>query len=153
MPDLRKSVGAYDSSEIYTALSFRTDVAGTAYAYIDYNQYLRGIKRVGNQIASGLFGNGTNLASSVVVESGDTIALSGKWFHSNDVIYVKWDGVPVVGTVTSEEWLGISPLNSTIASSLGSFETTVIIPEADPGEHYIAIEDSETRVIIKILVA
>jgi hypothetical protein len=32
----------------------------------------------------------------------------------------------------------------------GYFETTVTIPEADTGEHYLSIEDSETNVIIKI---
>ena len=153
IPDLRSSLRAGDYSEETASLSFRSQVNGIVYGYVDYHQYSRGIKRVGDQIASGLYGNGTNLASSISVERGDKLPISGKWFHPGDVIYVKWDGTPIVGTVTSEEWLGISPLNSTIADSSGSFETTITIPDAAAGEHYIAIEDSETRLIIKIFMS
>ena len=153
IPDLRSSLRAGDYSEETASLSFKSQVNGIVYGYADYHQYSRGIKRVGNQIATGLYGNGTNLSSSISVEKGDKLPISGKWFHPGDVIYVKWDGQAVVGTVTSEEWLGISPLNSTIADSSGSFETTITIPDAAAGEHYIAIEDFETRLIIKIFMS
>jgi len=153
IPDLRTSLRMGDYPETYTPISFRTEVNNFVYCYADYNQYSRGLKRVGDQIANGLFGNGTNLASTVSVETGDTLALSGKWFHPGDVIYVKWDGEAVVWTVTSDEWLNASILNTTVADSSGSFETTVTIPSADAGEHYIAIEDSETTVIIKIFMS
>jgi hypothetical protein len=157
MPDLRKSVGASDYPETYTTLSFRTEVNGSVYCYADYNEYARGLKRVGNLTATGLYGNGTNLASgnetiAVKVKPGDSLALSGKWFHSSSVIYVRWDGVAVVGTVTSDEWRNANIIGSTIASSTGSFSTSVTIPTADMGEHYLAVEDSEDRVIVKIYV-
>jgi len=150
IPDLRKSVGAGDYPEIYTAISFRTEVSNFVYCYADYNQYSRGLKRVGNHFASGLFGNGTNLASTVSVTTGDVLPISGKWFHPSDAIYIKWDGVAVVGTVTADEWNGMGYLNTTIADSAGSFETSITIPDAETGQHYVAIEDSETRLIIKI---
>ena len=82
MPDLRRSEGAGDYSETYNAISFRAEVAGTVYCLADFNEYLRGIKTVGAQTATGLFGNGTSLVSSVSVRPGDTVGLSGKWFHS-----------------------------------------------------------------------
>ena len=91
IPDLRSSLRAGDYSEETASLSFRSQVNGIVYGYVDYHQYSRGIKRVGDQIASGLYGNGTNLASSISVEKGDKLPISGKWFHPGDVIYVKWD--------------------------------------------------------------
>jgi hypothetical protein len=153
IPDLRKSVGIGDYSETYTPVSYRTEISGIIYSYADYNQYSRGLKRVGDQIAYGLYGNGTNLAYDVKVEVGDTIPISGKWFHPNDVVYIKWDGVAVVGTVTGDEWRNATIIGSSIASSTGYFETNVTIPNASAGEHYLSVEDSQTRVIVKILVS
>jgi hypothetical protein len=150
VPDLRKSLSYYDSSETYTQISYRTEINGTVYSYADYNQYSRGLKQVGNRIANGLFGNGTDLVSSVIVENGDAITVSGRWFHPGDAIYVRWDGKAVVGTVTSSEWQNAVIIGTSIASSTGSFTATATIPEADGGMHYLAVEDSETRVIVKV---
>jgi hypothetical protein len=153
VPDLRKSVGIGDYPETYSTVSYRTEVDGDICAYTDYNQYSRGLKRVGNEIASGLYGNGTNFASTVQVEVGDSMTISGKWFHPGDAIYVRWDSVSVVGTVTSDEWLNAVILNSTIADANGSFELRVTVPDASGGEHYVAVEDSQTRVIVIILLS
>jgi hypothetical protein len=150
MPDLRKSVGNGDYSEAYTSISFRAESAGVIYSSVNYNQYSRGLKRVGNLTASGLYGNGTNL-SSVSLRTGDNLTLSGKWFHPGDVIYVRWDGVAVVGTVTGDEWRDATIIGESIASSSGSFDVIANIPTASAGEHYVAVEDSQTRVIIKVV--
>jgi hypothetical protein len=149
MPDLRNAVRYEAFYESYTPISFRAEHEGIIYGYADYNQYWRGLTRVGNQNASVLYGNGTNLASTVKVKAGDTLTVSGKWFHPG-VIYVRWDGVAVVGTVTSEQWQNALIIGTTVANSLGAFTTSVTIPTADAGEHYIFIEDSETNVIIKV---
>ncbi|MCL2431836.1 MAG: hypothetical protein LBH74_00340 [Nitrososphaerota archaeon] len=155
-PDLKKSVGSYDNFETYTQIEYRSQILGVSsstYGYASYNEYARGLKTVGNQTASGLFGNGTNL-QSVKTMVGDTLVISGKWFHSNDQIYIRWDSDAIVGTVTSDEWANAKIIGSPIASKNGSFSTTVTIPEtAHAGEHYLSIEDSEARVAIKIYVS
>ena len=87
------------------------------------------------------------------MDAGDSLTISGKWFHPGDVIYVKWDGVAVVGTVTGDEWSDATIIGTSIAGSTGSFEATATIPTADVGEHYVSVEDSETRVIITIYLA
>lgn len=158
IPDLRKALNSYDSSEQYTTLSFRTEHNGIVYSYADYYQYWRGLKRVGSQFANGLFGNGTDFAvgnetAAVSVNSGESILISGKWFHSESVIYIRWDGAAVVGTVTSDEWRNAVIIGSTIASASGSFEKTVTIPTADIGQHYVSVEDPESRVIVKVYLA
>lgn len=151
MPDLRRSLYAGDSYNGSAAISFRTEVNGVVYSYADYSEYYRGLKQVGNQIASGLYGNGTNLASGVSVNVGGSITVSGKWFHPG-VIYVRFDGANVVGTVTADEWRNAQVIGTSIASSTGAFETAIAIPAANAGEHYLAIEDSETILITKVYV-
>jgi hypothetical protein len=153
IPDLGKSVGNGDYPETYTQISYRTEINGIVYGYADYNQYARGLKRVGNQTANGLYGNGTSFASTVNVKAGDNLTLSGKWFHPSDVIYIKWDGFAVVGTVTSDEWQYATIIGTSATDQSGSFETHVTIPSASTGEHYIAIVDSETRITITVYMA
>jgi hypothetical protein len=153
VPDLRRAQGIGDNPQTYAQVSYRSEINGVVYSYADYNQYARGLKRVGNEIANGFYGNGTNLASTVRVESGDSLTLSGKWFHPG-VVYVRWDGVAVVGTVTSNEWTNAVIIGTAVANQeTGYFETTVTIPTASAGEHYLAIEDSESLVMIKIYVS
>jgi hypothetical protein len=153
VPDLKKSLGSSDYPETYTSISYRTAVGSQILSSANYNQYQRGLKTVGNSTAYGLYGNGTNLVSTVRTINGDSIALSGKWFHPG-VIYVRWDSLNVVGTVSSSEWLNANIIGSTVANSNGSFSTSVTIPNANAGEHYLAIEDSQNvRVIVKIFVS
>jgi hypothetical protein len=153
VPDLRKSVGAGDYAESYFQISYRAEIHGVIYCYADYNQYSRGLKRVGNQTANGLYGNGTNLASTVNLLSGDSVTISGKWFSPGSVIYVRWDGKAVVGTVTGSQWANAQIIGTAVADSTGAFVTTATIPVADAGEHYLSIEDSQTKVITKIYVS
>lgn len=152
VPDLKKSLSGADYPETFNSISYRAEINGIAYSYASYNQYSRGLKTVGNQTAYGLYGNGTNLVASVRAMVGDTISLSGRWFHPG-VVYVRWDSVSVVGTVTSSEWLNAVIIGNTVANLNGSFSTSVAIPSANAGEHYIAVEDSQTRVIVKIFIS
>ena len=107
---------------------------------------------MGNATAYGLYGNGTNLVSQVRVMVGDTIGLSGKWFNPGP-IYIRWDGVNVVGTVSSNEWLSANIICTSATNATGYFNTSVTIPAANAGEHYLAVEDSQTRVTVKIFIS
>ena len=147
MPDLGRSLGVGDNPEACNQQTFKAESGGYV-AYADYNQTMRGIKNVGGEIASGLFGNGTYLGGSVRV--GDIVSISGKWFHPNSAIYIRWDGTAIVGTVTETEWLNATIVGTTIADSLGRFNTTFAVPLASIGDHYIAIEDSQVKVILTL---
>jgi len=151
-PDLLKSLGTADYPETYTAISYRSMVGTQVLSNANYNEYQRGLKTVGNTTAYGLYGNGTNLVSTVRAMVGDSIALSGKWFNPGP-IYIRWDGVNVVGTVSSNEWVSANIIGSTATNGTGYFSTYVTIPSANAGEHYLAVEDSQTRIIVKIFVS
>jgi hypothetical protein len=150
MPDLGKSLGSGDYIEASNQQSFKAELGGHV-AYADYNQMLRGIKSIGDQTAqsvNGLFGNGTYIGTYIRV--GDVVPVSGKWFHPNDVIYIRWDGATVVGTVTGNQWSNAAIIGSSISDSAGSFFTTITVPIADEGQHFLSIEDSQVRFIISI---
>ena len=150
MPDLRRSAGSYDYPETTNPISFRTESQGKVYCYATYSEYSRGLKIVGGKTANGLYGNGTNLASTVIVLPGDSVTISGKWFHPNDVVYIRWDGASVVGTVTGDQWRNAAIIGTSISDSSGSFDATAAIPAADVGQHFISVEDSQTKIIIKV---
>ena len=151
VPDLKKSVSAYDYAETFNQISYRSQINGVVCSYVYYNEYARGLKTVGNQTANGLYGNGTDLTSTVRLLVGDSISLSGKWFSSG-LVYVRWDGFNVVGTVTGDQWTVANIIGSTATGINGTFSTSVTIPTCGAGPHYLAIEDSQTRIAIKIFV-
>ena len=153
-PDLMRSIGTYDSYETYTSISYKAETVGglASSSVATFNEYHRGLTSVGTAIANGLFGNGTDLTSSVRMREGDTITISGKWFHSGSPIYIRWDGEDVVGTVTSAQWLQANIIGQSAANSYGSFNATATIPTANAGQHYLAVEDSQTRIIVKVCV-
>ena len=91
-PDLERSLSSGDCPQQFNQISYSASVGQIIYAYANYNEYERGLSVVGNDHASGLFGNGTNLDTNVIVTSGNTIPISGEWFYPG-IIYIRWDGM------------------------------------------------------------
>ncbi len=124
-PDLRKAAGQYDSSEMYTTISYRSMCGGQVWGYGNYNEYHRGLKTVGTATAYGLYGNGTNLNQTVRVMRGDSIPISGNWFHPG-LVYIRWDSLSVIGhTVTSNEWATAQIVGETTTDATGYFSTSI----------------------------
>ncbi|MCL2135109.1 MAG: hypothetical protein FWH37_06105 [Candidatus Bathyarchaeota archaeon] len=152
IPDLGRSYQQGDNPETFNRIQFRTQCQGLIYDVATYDQYARGLKSIGGQIASGLYGNGTNLVSIVKVKAGDTFTITGQWFHPG-IIYVLLDSEIPMGTVTHSQWSSAIRIGTTIANGSGFFEVPVNIPKTiDTGEHYIAIEDSQSILVVQILI-
>ncbi len=153
IPDLKKVCYSGDSYNASYLLSFRSEVNGRVFAYADYTQNARGLKQVGTKTANYLYGDNTNFANyNFQVRPGDSIKVSGSFFHPG-IVYIRWDGASVVGTVTADQWQSASIIGTTIANSTGSFETTVTIPTSDNGNHWVSIEDTQTNLIIQLQVS
>jgi hypothetical protein len=153
IPDLGKACYSGDSYNASSLLSFRSEVNGRVFAYADYTQYARGLKQVGTQTAYYLFGDNTNFANyNFQVRPGDSLTISGQFFHPG-VVYIRWDGKEIVGTVTADQWRSATIIGQKIANAVGSFETTVTIPTADNGNHWVSIEDSQENLIIQLQVS
>lgn len=151
-PDMKSSCSSYDSYEGSTSISFKAQTPNTlVYSAVTYfNEYQRGLRTVGPATASGLYGNGTDLSSTVRVRVGDVITVSGKWFHAGSPIYIRWDGKQVVDTVMHDQWASTVPIGQTAANTNGAFTTTVTIPQANAGVHYLQVEDSQTWLVVKV---
>jgi hypothetical protein len=152
IPDLGKSNIPGDSPETFNVIQFKTQYQGLTCAFATYNQYARGIKSIGGQTAYGLYGNGSDLVSTVKVKPGDTFTIAGKGFPQG-VVYVLLDNQVAMGTVTRSQWATAERIGSGIANTLGDFEAKVTIPSSTyGGEHYICVEDTHSSLMIKILV-
>jgi hypothetical protein len=149
-PDLQRSLSAGDMLEDFSHLDIKAEINGTAYKYGWYTEYYRGLNRVGNCVSvSGLFGDNTNLVSYVNAKAGDNVVISGKWFHPG-LIHIKWDGTQLMPPLSKDQWHNAMIIGTSTANSTGSFETTVTIPNATEGMHYIAVEDSQAILTVKI---
>ena len=152
IPDLKKSSYAGDYSSGSSQIMFRTEINGKIFAYASYTQYSRGLKQVGTQTATALYGNGTDFTNyNMKVKPGDTITIAGQYFYPG-LINIRWDGQALVNTVTLDQWKETTPLGSAIANAQGSFNTTITIPKTDNGLHWVSIEDMQTNFIIRLLV-
>jgi len=151
-PDLQKSLPSGDCPQQFNQISYSASVNSIVYATANYDEYERGLSMVGNAVANGLYGNGTNLDTTVKVMPGDSLTIAGQWFCPG-VVYIRWDGSKVVGTVTADQWQNVTVLGTTAAGTNGTFETTVIIPQAETGDHYIQIEDSQTWMVVTVFLS
>ena len=150
IPDHGASLSTGDNAETTKPLSFKAYGNGTI-AFADYYQYLRGLKTVDEQTATGLYGNNTYL-SQVQVKVGENVRISGKYFHPQDTIYIRWDGIQEVGTVTGEEWLNAQIVSTSLTNTTGGFDAQFTVPLCSIGAHYVAIQDSQTKLIVQIYV-
>ncbi len=92
-----------------------------------YMEWRRGLTQINSLVASGVFGEGTDLSSKVIVGNTQLVTVVGKWF-SPGTANLMWDGT---------EDLGEAPIDST-----GSFSATFNVPTyAVDGKHTVTIND------------
>ena len=144
IPDLKRAAGSGDYYDYYNSFAIQSEVSGVIYCSASYDQFGRGIKTIGDLTADGLFGNGTDLTKQLSVQSSEVLPISGNWFQPNSPIYIRWDGATVVGTVTDNVWRAAQIIGQSLSSSVGFFNTTITVPSADVGAHFLSIEDSQT---------
>jgi hypothetical protein len=137
-PDLLKSNPAGDNQPFYDNIVFRAQDNSNGRAYnttIPYTEYRRGLTQIGNATAQGLFGNNTNLATSVFVQNGDALPFSGEWFSPGNISLL-WDNTTNLGTISTD--------------NTGFFNTTVIVPTTPAGQHALTINDGTTNFCLNL---
>jgi hypothetical protein len=102
---------------------------------IPYTEWRRGLTQLGSITATGLYGNNTNLATSVFVQNGQSINVSGKWF-SPGASSLLWDGTTNLGTATID--------------GTGLFDATVVVPATTAGPHTLTINDGSSNFCVNI---
>ena len=129
-PDLGLNNTAGDHQPQFDKITFRVQDNSNRRLYnttVPYSEWRRGFSQLSNSNANGLFGNNTNLASTVFVQSGQSIVVSGSWF-SPGTGFLLWDDTTSLGT--------------TLIDETGFFNATVQIPTAIAGQHRLTISDN-----------
>ena len=137
-PDLQKNNPAGDNQPFFDNIVFqaRDNSNGRSYhTTVPYAEWRRGLIQIGDATPQGLYGNNTNLATSVFVQNGDTIPFSGQWFSPGD-LSLMWDNTTNLGA--------ISPDNT------GFFNTTIIIPTTTAGQHTLTLNDGTTNFCLNL---
>lgn len=92
-----------------------------------YMEMQRGIAQVDTAVASGIFGDGSDLTTPVLVGNSESVTLIGKWFKPGSVT-LTWDGTENLG--------------SAAVNGLGDFSGSFTVPEdATDGTHTITVYD------------
>jgi hypothetical protein len=139
-PDLMHDLPAGDNPELFDSIVFRARDNGNGEYYnatSPFNEFRRGLTQVGSAIASGLYGNNTDLTSTVEVLSGDLLTIAGSWFTTEDAV-ILWDGT---------YW------DSTTVDSNGYFSKTVTVPTAEAGEHILTVENGNTQFTVTVTIS
>jgi hypothetical protein len=82
-PDLMLNQPAGDNSAVFNSIVFRAqdNSDGEYYnATTPFNEFRRGLAQVGSAVASGLYGNNTDLTVAVKVETDTSLKLICKWY-------------------------------------------------------------------------
>ena len=138
-PDLMQNQPAGDNSALFDLIMFRAKDNGNGEYYnatVPFNEFRRGLTQVGNAVATGLYGNNSDLTSTVKVAAGTSLTVSGKWFVAGDAI-ILWDGTYV---------------DTAVVDNSGYFSKAVTVPDTDPETHAITISNGNTEVIVKVTV-
>ena len=136
VPDLMQSNPAGDNPQLFDNIFFKAIDNGNGYSCITsvpYTEWRRGLTRIGNANATGVFGNNTDLTSTVFVQAGEVFAVSGKWFSPGDLAFL-YDGTLSLG--------------SAVADGNGAFNANLILPtSAGAGTHNITVNDANTNFV------
>ncbi len=129
VPDLLQNSPAGDNAPASDNIIFRAQGNNNGHTYnttIPYTEYRRGLTQVASATATGLYGNNTDLSTTVFVQNGQSIAVAGEWFTPGTASLL-WDGTTSLGTA--------------IINGTGFFNTTVHVPTTTAGQHTLTIND------------
>jgi hypothetical protein len=102
---------------------------------VPYTEWRRGLTQVGSTTATGLYGNNTNLATTVFVQNGQSLVVAGEWFSPGTASFL-WDSTTNLGT---------APIDGT-----GLFNGTVFVPNTTAGQHTLTINDGVSTFSVNI---
>lgn len=138
VPDLLKNNPAGDNMAQSDPIIIQVHDNTMGYSFnssIPYSEMRRGLVRVGNAVATGLYGNNTDLSSTVSVNSGKLMVLAGCWFMPSQLT-VLWDNTLVY--------------NGAPVDRYGTFSLTFEMPSATNGTHTLTLTNGDANFCIKV---
>ena len=134
-PDLLQNNPAGDNQPAFNNIIFQVKDNSNGRTYNSTTSYMemrRGLTQIANQTAAGLYGNNTNLATSALVQNGQTLTFLGSWFS------------PALGTA-SLFWDNLTSLGNATIDSTGAFNATVTVPTSTVGQHRVTVNDGSVN--------
>jgi hypothetical protein len=131
-PDLMQNNTAGDTQPKFENIFFKV-VDNNNRSFItteSYTEWRRGISQIGNLTATGLYGNGTNLATSLLIQNSGSIPIAGRWFTPGN-LSIYWDNTKKLGVIVTDD--------------TGSFYTTITVPSTLAGQHTLTLNDGTTN--------
>ena len=138
VPDLAQNNRVGDHSTAYDYIVFRAhdDSNNRFYnATAPFAEGRRGLTQINDMWANGLFGNNTGFASTVIVQTGQSLTVSGQWF-SPGTASLLWDNTISLGTVEIDE--------------TGFFDAAFQVPTTTAGQHRLTINDASSNFCVNI---
>jgi PKD repeat protein len=127
-PDLGLGNTAGDHSQSSDAIRFAATDNSSNQTFTSTNtfsEYRKGLTQVGSVIASGMFGNNSDLSGQVAVQASQSLVLSGRGFSQGTLTAV-YDGLYSMGSID--------------VGSDGSFNGTLSIPsQGASGKHTVTL--------------
>ena len=136
-PDLMQNNNPGDDQTLSDVIVFQAIDNNNSQAYnttIPYTEYRRGLTQFGASTPQGLYGNNTDLTTSVFVQTDETLPIVGRWFSPGNASLL-WDNTNL-GNITIDE--------------TGLFNTTVTVPVTSVGQHTFTISDATTDFCITL---
>ena len=137
-PDLLQNSIAGDHQAIQDLIVFQVQDNSNNRSYnstVPYAEGRRGLTQISDLTATGLFGNSSDLASTVFVQNGQSIAISGSWFSPGSASLL-WDDIITLGTI--------------VIGGDGFFNANVQLPTTTVGQHRLTITDGGNNFCVNL---
>jgi hypothetical protein len=128
-PDLLQNDPTGDNPQLSDNIVFQAQDNSNGNSYnttVPYTEWRRGLTQIANASATGVYGNNTDLGTTVFVQNNQSIAVVGTSFSPGNVSLL-WDSIVNLGTATTDP--------------TGFVNTTVLVPNTSAGEHTLTIND------------
>ena len=137
-PDLLQNNPSKDSQPLFDKLIFRTQDNGNGNSYnttTPYTELRRGLTQVAGAVATGIYGNNSDLLTTAFVQNSQPITVAGDWFNPGNVSLML-DGTMNLGNAATD--------------LTGLFNTTIQVPSVLAGQHTLNIDDNTSHFSIYI---
>lgn len=137
-PDLLQNNPVGDSQPLFDNLIFRAQDNSNGKSYdttIPYTEWRRGLTQIANAVATGIYGNNTDLSTTAFIQNSQSITVAGEWVNPGNVSLIL-DGTTDLGLATTD--------------SNGFFNTTLQVPIMVAGQHILTLNDNTSSFCLSI---
>jgi len=138
VPDLLQNNSANDSQPQFDNLVFQVQDNSNGNSYntsVPYAEWRRGLTQIASGVATGIYGNNTDLSTTIFLQNNQSLTVAGEWFNPGNVSLLL-DGTTNLGIATTD--------------SIGLFNETLQVPTILAGQHTLTIKDNTSNFCVNV---